>query len=146
LTSCVPNFLTSSTDLEKLSQSTLSAGVDLLTYLFSDDDKRVRSTAIEAYVRRVYRAHRVVDLSVRRVTDAWLVPSHSSSLMSNRRSAPCGRDLTVVPSLDSLSSDLPSILNCLRPSETSRRQRAGGPLNVLHFAVADGEYNRQRVD
>jgi hypothetical protein len=41
--------------------------------------------------------------------------------------------LTVVPSLDSLSSDLPSILNDLsaaigdKPTTT-----AGGPLNVLH--------------
>jgi hypothetical protein len=65
----------------------------------------------------VVSTRRIVSLILASESNGRLaVPSHSSSLMSGRRSAPCGRDLTVVPSLDSLSSDLPSILNCLRPS------------------------------
>jgi acetyl-CoA carboxylase/biotin carboxylase 1 len=136
-------LLDSSTDLVKLSQSTtLSAGVDLLTYLFSDDDKRVRSTAIEAYVRRVYRAHRIVDLSVAE-NNGRLACAFSFQFADVEQTISPVRQglLTVVPSLDSLSSDLPSILDDLsaaigdKPTTT-----AGGPLNVLHFAVADGEY------
>jgi len=46
------------------SSATLSAGVDLLSALFSDPDQLVRKAAVEVYVRRVYRAHRIVSLSV----------------------------------------------------------------------------------
>lgn len=60
-------LLDSSTDLIELSRSpTLSAGVDLLTSIFSDKNEpvSVREAAIEVYVRRVYRAHRILDLTV----------------------------------------------------------------------------------
>ena len=58
-------LLDDSVDLDKLSKSaTLSAGVDLLTYLFKDDDASVRVRATETYICRVYRAHCILDISV----------------------------------------------------------------------------------
>jgi len=57
--------LSAGVDLVELSQDvTLSAGVDLLTSLFADDDETVRKAAIEVYVRRVYRAFIITDLDV----------------------------------------------------------------------------------
>jgi len=47
-------------DLRELSKGeSLSAGVELLTNLFADAD--VRDKALEAYIRRVYRAHTILD-------------------------------------------------------------------------------------
>jgi hypothetical protein len=44
------------TEFDKLSKNpTLSAGVDLLTHLFSDKDKTVQTAAIKVCIRRVYR-------------------------------------------------------------------------------------------
>jgi hypothetical protein len=46
--------------------ATITAGVDLLTALFSDKDPAVRFAAIEVYIRRIYRAHNILQLKVRR--------------------------------------------------------------------------------
>uniref|UniRef100_A0A7R9U720 Acetyl-CoA carboxylase n=1 Tax=Pinguiococcus pyrenoidosus TaxID=172671 RepID=A0A7R9U720_9STRA len=59
------SMLLGSVDREALSVSgSLSAGVDLLASLFTDPDEAVREAAFEVYIRRVYRAHRIVDISV----------------------------------------------------------------------------------
>ncbi|CAN0026974.1 unnamed protein product, partial [Sphacelaria rigidula] len=42
----------------------LSVGVDLLTSLFDDEDTAIRAAALETYMRRVYRAHEILDISV----------------------------------------------------------------------------------
>jgi acetyl-CoA carboxylase / biotin carboxylase 1 len=42
----------------------LSAGVDMLSALFDDSDAAVRRSALEVYLRRVYRAHNVLTLQV----------------------------------------------------------------------------------
>lgn len=39
-------------------------GVDMLTYLFDDQDKAVASAALEAYVRRMYSAHDMLHVEV----------------------------------------------------------------------------------
>lgn len=52
-------------DLSALSSSsTLTAGVDLLTTLFDDKDPNIAKAAIEVYIRRVYRAHKITSLKV----------------------------------------------------------------------------------
>jgi len=52
-------------DLQQFAYSpSLSAGVDLLTALFKDGDKAVRDAALEVYVRRVYRANNVYDVTI----------------------------------------------------------------------------------
>jgi acetyl-CoA carboxylase/biotin carboxylase 1 len=136
-------LLDSSTDLERLSKSaTLSAGVDLLTYLFNDDDALARSTAIEVYVRRIYQGHRIVDLSVGE-KDGRLSCNFSFQFSDVQQSKSPVRQglLTVVPSLDSLTSELPMILDDLSAAIGDKpTTMAGVPLNVLHLSVANGEY------
>ncbi len=60
--------LQKSTDNDALARSaTITAGVDLLTALFTDEDAKVRAAAIEVYIRRTYRAHRILSLAVEEV-------------------------------------------------------------------------------
>lgn len=89
-----------------------SAGVDMLTYLFSDDDDAVKAAAIEVYVRRAYRAHRIIDLSVDdvdgRIECTWSfqfkeTPSKDTIVRHGL--------LSVLPHLDHMEKDLPSILS-----------------------------------
>jgi acetyl-CoA carboxylase / biotin carboxylase 1 len=135
-------LLDGSTDLVELSRSpTLSAGVDLLTYLFTDSDLNVREAALEVYVRRVYRAHRVVDL---KVSDKAGKPTCTFTFQFadvEKSKAPIRQGiLSVIPSLDDLGSQLPSILDDLSRAVGDRPTKSdAGPLNMLHLAVADGK-------
>jgi acetyl-CoA carboxylase/biotin carboxylase 1 len=131
----------SSTDLAALSKSpTLSAGVDLLTSLFSDEDTSVREAALEVYIRRVYRAHRVSNVKVQENKGRVSCTFSFQFADVEQSKAPVREGiLTVLKSADSLGSDLPSILEELserigaKPTTTS-----GGPLNMIHLAVASG--------
>jgi acetyl-CoA carboxylase/biotin carboxylase 1 len=129
----------SDTDLETLAKSsTLSAGVDLLTGLFGDSDISVVEAALEVYIRRVYRAHRVLDLSV---TIDHGLPTCSFTFQfadTPKSEAPIRQGiLRVIPSVDSFESSLPELLQDLssivgdRPTSTP-----GGPLNMVHLAVS----------
>ena len=129
------------TDLVKLSKSTtLSAGVDLLTSLFNDDDADIRSAALEVYVRRVYRAHRVLDLKTEDI-DGRLTCSFTFQFADVEQSAAPIRQglLSVIPSMSSFEADLPKIMDDLsqaigdKPTKTE-----GGLLNMLHIASVDG--------
>jgi acetyl-CoA carboxylase/biotin carboxylase 1 len=129
-------------DLKQLAKSpTLSAGVDLLTYLFTDSDKEVQRAALEVYIRRVYRAHRLLDLDVKeehgRLNCFFTfqfadVPESEAPIRQGM--------LTVVPSAGAMKSEFSSILDDLsaaigdKPTTTE-----AGPLNMLHIAIADGE-------
>jgi acetyl-CoA carboxylase / biotin carboxylase 1 len=129
-----------STDLIRLSRSpTLSAGVDLLTHLFSDSDKSVRSAALEVYVRRVYRAHRVLDLKVNEVNGRMSCQFSFQFADVEQSVAPIRQGLLeIVPSLDTLSTTFPEILNDLSATIGDRPTRTeGGPLNMLHIAVTN---------
>ena len=131
-----------STDLEVLAKSaTLSAGVDLLTSLFDDEDATTRKAAIEVYVRRVYRAHRVDEVSVEeangRMTCFWTFSfaNVESSDSITRRGM-----LSVIPSLDSIGADIESILDDFAGGlEGSEAAAEGGPLNMLHIASTNSE-------
>ena len=58
-------LLDENVDKDKLSESaTLSAGADLLTHLFKDEDANIRELALEVYIHRLYRAHKIIDISV----------------------------------------------------------------------------------
>ena len=131
-----------STDFVELSKdATLSAGVDLLTSLFSDTSSDVRSAAIEVYVRRVYRAHRILDLSVSE-KDGRLTCMFSFQFADVEQSkAPVRHGiLSVIPSEDSLKSEIPGILDNLSEYVGDKPTRTeGGPLNMVHIAVADGK-------
>jgi acetyl-CoA carboxylase/biotin carboxylase 1 len=132
----------SSTDLAHLSKSpTLSAGVDLLTALFNDPDEKVRKAAAEVYVRRVYRAHRVLGLSVAEkdgnlVCDFTFQFSDVEAVQSIDRQG----QLVVVPSLKGL--DMPKILSGFSDVIGDKPTTAGNqPINMLHIASSSDEEN-----
>jgi len=59
-------MLSETSDLEALSKgASLATGVELLSSLFTDADATVRAKALEAYVRRVYRAHTMTEVEVK---------------------------------------------------------------------------------
>ena len=127
-------LLESSTDLEALAKSaTLSAGVDLLTSLFDDDEESVRAAAIEVYIRRVYRAHKIIDLSVKemngRMTCFW---TFTFANVKAEDSIPRYGMLSVVPTLEGL--DIDSILDDYTTGLPESGAAEQGPLNMLHIA------------
>jgi len=133
-------LLNEDTDLAKLAQSaTLSAGVNLLTHLFKDEDPKVRALAIEVYVRRVYRAHRIIDLSVDekdgRSQCSWTfrfadVPESLSVIRNGL--------FTIVSNVNTLKEEMPNIL-----SDCSSKFTVGDtnvvPVNVLDIATEDND-------
>ena len=126
----------SDVDSDKLSKSeSLSAGVNLLTALFTDEDAAVRKAAVEVYIRRVYRAHRIVELTVEEVDGrmqcTWSfefadIPEESSVIRYGL--------LSVVPSTDSIKSELPIIISKFGANVDG----SNGPINVLHITAQDG--------
>mmetsp|Transcript_36979 Transcript_36979/g.89793 ORF Transcript_36979/g.89793 Transcript_36979/m.89793 type:complete len:2085 (+) Transcript_36979:524-6778(+) len=127
------------TDLVQLSKSpTLSAGVDLLTSLFNDPDDAVRKASVEVYVRRVYRAHRMQALTVTE-KDGKLTCDFTFQFSDVEASTSIDRQghLSVVPSLSSLKSELPGILDNFATFIGDKPVTAGGePISMLHVASA----------
>jgi len=128
-------------DLTSLSQSpTLSAGVDLLTSLFSDDDATVRERAVEVYVRRVYRTYRIDDIKVEeiagRLTCTW---TFSFADVPVDKSVPRKGLLSVIPGADELESLMPDILDDMSGS-LSDTASSDSPVNVLHIASTSSNF------
>ena len=61
------NLLVSEDKAALAYSASLSAGVDLLSALFDDADEAVSSAALEVYVRRVYRAHSILDIHTSKI-------------------------------------------------------------------------------
>jgi acetyl-CoA carboxylase/biotin carboxylase 1 len=130
-----------SSDLEKLAKSpTLSAGVDLLTALFMEKDLSVREHAFEVYIRRVYRAHRVLDLKVFEVGDRTTCTFAFQFADIAESKAPVRTGiLSVVPTMAALKNDMSAVLDDLAQAIGERPTTVdGGPLNMVHVAVAEG--------
>lgn len=139
-------LLDKSTNLETLSKSSvLSAGVDLLTYLFSDEDKDVRSAATEVYIRRVYRAHRILDLKVSE--EKGRIECKFSFQFADVPSseAPIRQGLLVeINTLDDLEPSMSDILDDLGSAIGSKPTTANGrPLNSLHVSIAEGAEEKE---
>jgi len=132
----------SSTDFVALSKSpTLSAGVDLLTALFNDPDEAVKRAAIEVYIRRVYRAHRIGAVEITE-TNGNLVCDFSFQFSDIEPAQSVDRQgqLVVVPSLDTLKSGMSSILDNFGSKIGDKPTTAGGsPINILHIASISGQ-------
>lgn len=137
-------LLAPETDLLALSQSsTLSAGVDLLTALFNDEDAQVRSAAIEVYVRRVYRAYRMKDLSVQEDGSdfTFQFADVEASVAVDRQG-----HLSVVSSLENLEDALPGILEKFAAAIGEKETQAGGgPINMLHIASTSEDCDLEAV-
>ena len=100
-------------DLDKLYKSpTLSAGVDLLTYLLKDKNAEVRGLALEVYIRRVHCAHRILDIKVDEV-DGKMQCKWSFRFADIPESKSVVRHglLRVVDSTDTVGDDLNGVLS-----------------------------------
>jgi len=128
-------------DLIELAQSpTLSAGVDLLTSLFSDEDATVRTKSIEVYIRRVYRTHRISDLKVEesngRMSCSWTFRFADVPI---DESVPQQGLLTVIPNVNSMDDVLPEILSDM--SATLPESSGDSHTNVLHIASSSSDFD-----
>jgi len=123
------------TNLERLSKSTtLSAGVDLLTSLFDDEDFDVRAAAVEVYCRRVYRAHVISDMVVEEIDGRIICDwSFAHSDMSTKESITRHGLLTVIQKAGDLKEALPGIITACVNRFTSRAKSQ----NVVLVAVLD---------
>ena len=133
-------------DLDKLARSaTLSAGVDLLSYLFQDESAEVRALALEVYIRRVYRAHRIMSLSVDEV-DGQLQCKWSFRFADIPESKSVIRHglLRVTGSSADLNSVLPDVLTAFGTDLPKIDYE--GPANVLHLVTIDGEPDVKTIE
>ena len=140
-------LLTSGMDRAEIAKSaTLSAGVDLLFALFDDDsssavEESVRAAALEVYVRRVYRAHNIIDISVQnidgRLTTNWKfqfadTPAEVSPVRIGQ--------MSVVKDIDTLKAAMPQIIEGMKGVVAGEVNIAGDVLlNVFHFAVTNSK-------
>jgi acetyl-CoA carboxylase / biotin carboxylase 1 len=131
----------STTDLKDLAMSpTLSAGLDLLTYLLSDEDAKVRENAAEVYVRRLYRAHRMLDVKVAdkggRLTCTFFF---QYAEVEESQSVTQSGLLSVVPDIGSIGKVLPNVLSDLSEAIGDKPTTvAGVPINTLHIVSKSG--------
>ena len=109
----IHQLLDEDVDLDKLYKSpTLSAGVDLLTYLLKDKNAEVRGLALEVYIRRVHCAHRILDIKVDEV-DGKMQCKWSFRFADIPESKSVFRHglLRVVDSTDTVGDDLDGVLS-----------------------------------
>jgi len=132
-------------DLEKLSTNeAISVGIDLLTYLFSDQDETVQANALELYIRKVHRSHRLLGVTVEpidgRLTCSWTYQHREEPLATGviRKGV-----LVVVPDLSKLSQDLPAIIQAAGDQMDPKKQKLKSLVN--HLYIATGSSN-QEVD
>jgi acetyl-CoA carboxylase/biotin carboxylase 1 len=131
------HLLDGAVDLDKLSKSTtLSAGVDLLTSLFKDDDKNVRSKALEVYVRRVYRAHRILDINVEEV-EGSMQCSWTFRFADVPETAGVTRKgfFSIVSKDKNLKDEMPKILSKFGSTLGNSEGSSLGPVNVVHIST-----------
>jgi len=133
-------LLDSKTDLSLLSKSsTLSAGVDLLTSLFDDENQAIRKAAIEVYVRRVFRAHRINTLSVSDSADSCDFTFQFSDVEAAAAVDRQGR-LSIVQSMKNLENELPEILDSYSQAAGGKDTKVGDVfVNALLIASAGDE-------
>jgi len=130
----------SDTDLVELSRSsTLSAGVDLLTNLLDDEDESVRASAMETFIRRVYRTYSVPKLNVETL-DGRLSCSFEFEFADVPKADRVTRNgfFSVIEDAGKFAQELPVILNAYG-SKLSGDASKDGPINVLQIGAISGD-------
>jgi acetyl-CoA carboxylase/biotin carboxylase 1 len=124
---------------ELAGSASLSTGVDLLTYLFSDDDVAVRNAALECYVRRLYRANTIIDIDVSELDDGLVACSFTFRFSDTPEAAAVLRKglMVLLPGDPSdapaLTAQLPGAIAKLA-TDAAGGEKYDSPVNVLHFA------------
>merc|ERR1711988_134440 len=128
--------LLSTQDYDALAKSpTLSAGVDLLTTLFSDADQKVAAAALEVYIRRVYRTHTVLDLDVGYINGETLYAKWNFKFSDTDmdKTPTRGGFISVLSSVEELKSSFASLTEF---SGFSEKESSEEPINVFHVAFS----------
>jgi len=126
-------LITGDSNRDALSKSMrITSGVDLLSALFYDADSSVRTAAVELYIRRIYRAHTILDISVAE-NDGRLTCSWSSKVSDNLEGVVCNGLMSVIPDGRTLDGELPSIIAEMKSSfgEATIDEK----INTLHIAT-----------
>jgi len=137
------SLISSSVKLPQLAKSAgISSGVDLLCSLFSDPDPAVRKASVEVYVRRVYRAYRILSLTVTELDDGRLQCTWEFQPSDSKQDKQYVRQgmLSVVKSLsdvDKVLTDIEKPFDLTKPVATD----GGEFLNTLHIALLDTKNN-----
>jgi len=119
--------------------STISSGVDLLCALFNDSDASVRKAAIEVYVRRVYRAHKILSLEIDEIDGRTTCTWTFQFINANLANSPVRQGiLSVVESTDKLSTLFGKIVDDAS-SKFDRNMplnyESGEPMNMMHIVA-----------
>ena len=129
------------TDLSVLAkQPNIAVSVDLLVVLMSDKEAKVRTAAMEVYVRRVYRAHCIKTMSIAEDSKGVLTASWSFTLRELvEGKAPMRHGyLAMMPqAYSTMSSVLPGVVSAaskVLPKDASYSD----PLNVLQIGFTSG--------
>jgi acetyl-CoA carboxylase/biotin carboxylase 1 len=135
-------LLNTSVKLDELAKSPgISSGVDLLSSLFADADATVRKAAVEVYVRRVYRAYRMVSLVVEESDDGRLMCTWKFQPADAKKSSYLRQGtLSVVKSLGEIGEVLNHAeqqLDVTKPMATEDEEY----LNTIHIALIDAQKN-----
>ena len=128
-------LLKSSADLKALSkQPNLAVSVDLLTVLFSDSDVKVRKSAMEAYLRRVYRAQCIKTLTIDEdggvLTATWTFTSRDNANDASERSG----FMAMLPKFGDINSLMPGVLT--KATGVLKKGQMVEPINVLHIGFS----------
>ena len=121
------------TNLIQLSQQpNLAVSVDLLTVLMAHEDSSIRVAAMEVYIRRIYRADELTELSIKEVdgalTASWKFAIRNTEGTSglNRR----GFAAVFNKPITELSASMPTVLDMAQPILDG--SSASEPVNTLH--------------
>mmetsp|Transcript_26894 Transcript_26894/g.75704 ORF Transcript_26894/g.75704 Transcript_26894/m.75704 type:complete len:1855 (+) Transcript_26894:1371-6935(+) len=126
-------------DLDALALSGTLA-VDLLPSLFVDQDQKAREAALEVYIKRIYRAHRLLDIEVSSPEDLQSSAKWTFQYRLNPLSSPIRTGLLRVTVKDQMESALKAMLADLRSSASGTMGDVSRfPLDVLHLVVYDAE-------
>ncbi|CEM11630.1 unnamed protein product [Vitrella brassicaformis CCMP3155] len=125
-------------DLQKLAEDpALSAGVDLLSELFSDSEEGVKFKAMEVYIRRVYRAHNIISIHAEDRDGLTIL-----NWRFRQRDLPADQTpvrhgyMVVLKGTQDFKDKMPRMLEIFR-EEVADQPAANAPVNVFHIAFGE---------
>jgi len=122
-------------ELDVLSKSNrITSGVDLLSALFYDSDESVRKAAIELYIRRIFRAHDILDISTVEV-DGRLTCTWTHKVADVTDGVVRSGVFSVIPDGKSLGDEFPAILEGMKSAIGDAS--SSGVVNTIHVASAN---------
>ena len=130
------SLISGGADLSELSmQPNIAVSVDLLVILFEDSDPKIRTAAMEVYIRRVYRANTIKDLKIEDENGILSASWAFTIRGAGEESAPVRHGyMQMLPSFDNINEMLQKVITSATPF--LQRRDYSEPLNVLHIGFS----------